>query len=643
MHKGWRRVRLGIAIAVSICALGAMPALAHAADRIKPKISAVTNTTIHPAGVAKKISATVKDNKKVKTVVLRYRVMPGKTFKSVTMKLSAGKYSATIPSAKLGGQPVQYYIQATDSSRNSAKAPTKAPGSLYKVTPCTKITVTPARLLFDNGQIQQYQAKATTKTGSTLTLKPVWSATAGIGKVTSGGLFTGNATNNGYIYAKLGGLTGSARSFARINGELTANTVWSEANGPYLVDILTIPVGRTLTIQPGAVVKFLTSSSYLRVYGTLNAGGTAAANVTFTSVKDDTAGGDTNLDGSAAAPAAADWDEVVVQSGGHANLNWTNVRYGGSSWMGSFYGAVQAMNGGHLSVKNSTISANKFGLHADNAATLEVSTTSFAGNTSGAAWINNPPEGTVLSGNTFVGTAAAPGKYAGVHIEGDVKGNLALPAEGVYTIPALDIPVGTSVTFGPGAIVKFLTVDSRISVYGTLNAIGAAASGSTPVKTCVFTGIKDDSVGGDTAGDGSATSPAAGNWETIYLGSGGAATMRYALVRYGAKSGIHTASEAYYGAIDCSSDSAFTAQYCDFVDNKVAVSGVNIPSPTTTYMEVPNLDVRDCYWGSTSGPSFAGHAGGDWVGFYLYDYNGDSFDETIVNEWVSPWSPTSFR
>jgi hypothetical protein len=645
MHRGWRRVRFGFVLAFLICALGALPLSAHAADRIKPKISSVTNTTIHPAGIAKKITATVKDNKKVKTVVLKYRVMPGKTFKSVTMKKSGGKYSASIPASKLNGQPVQYYVQATDTSRNTAKAPSKAPKSLYKVTPCTNITVTPARVLFNDAQAQQYVAKATAKTGAVLSIKPVWSASAGIGTITSGGLYTSNATNNGYVYAKLGGLTGSARVFARITGVLPASTTWTAANGPYLVNDLEIPAGRTLTIEAGTVVKFLTSNSKISVGGTLNVNGISASKVTFTSVKDDTAGGDTNLDGTAAAPAPADWDEIAVTSGGRATFNWADVRYGGSAWSGNDYAALEAYSDSHLIVKNCTVSANKFGLSADRAATLEISGTDFARNTGGAAWLYSPPDDTVLDGNTFTGPAAMPSKYAGIHLEGNITGSLTLPAEGVYTVEQIYIPAGAALTFKPGTVVKFLSAiaPSLIEVRGTLNAVGVARNGATPAVTCVFTSIKDDTIGGDTGGDGTASTPLPGNWNSIIVASGGTATMHNSLVSYGGSGGVTGPDAAYYGAVQCASDGTLNGQFCDFVNNKVAVSGADQSSPTEAFPNVVNVDVRNCYWGSASGPTYGGHTGGDWVGFFKYDIDSDAVEEVVVNEWITPFSPTSLR
>jgi hypothetical protein len=135
-----------------------------------------------------------------------------------------------------------------------------------------------------------------------------------------------------------------------ISGNISSSTVWEAGTVYKISGILTVDSGKTLTINPGAVIKFDTAtSSGIVVNGTLNANGVESDSkaVFFTSLKDDLIGGDTNSDASTTVAAAGDWEGITVNSGATANLSYSVIRYGGSS---SGSNAMIYNNGGTLNI-----------------------------------------------------------------------------------------------------------------------------------------------------------------------------------------------------------------------------------------------------------------------------------------------------
>jgi hypothetical protein len=135
----------------------------------------------------------------------------------------------------------------------------------------------------------------------------------------------------------------------------SANTTWTLASSPYVLDgSVTVAAGVTLTIEPGVIVKFNGAARELRIDGTLSAAGTSASPIVFTSLQDDSVGGDTGGDGPTSGSNSGQWHDIYLWNGGHATLSYVDVRYGG-------YGGTGVLNvsdNSSLTLQDSTIEHN---------------------------------------------------------------------------------------------------------------------------------------------------------------------------------------------------------------------------------------------------------------------------------------------
>jgi YVTN family beta-propeller protein/parallel beta-helix repeat protein len=342
--------------------------------------------------------------------------------------------------------------------------------------------------------------------------------------------------------------SGNQYNAIQVYGSVSSDFTLPQSGSPYVVgnwESLSVNAGVTLTIEPGVVVKFGQSTG-LGVSGILNATGTSGNVIHFTDYRDDSVGGDTNGDGAATSPAAGWWTGIHVYDGASATLSYTSVRY-----TGSFYSLSVGKSGagGSLSIANSTISDGiGNGVQIDaSTANHTVSGNVIESNTGAGISLSGDSGVITVSGNTirnngaaavrttdsripaWDGNACSGNLYNAIQVSGSVSSDLTLPQSGspyvVGNVESLSVNAGVTLTIEPGVAVKF-DQNAGLSVSGTLNAVGSSGS------EIRFTDYRDDSVGGDTNGDGAATSPAAGWWTGIHVYDGASATLSYTSVRY---------------------------------------------------------------------------------------------------------------
>jgi hypothetical protein len=173
-----------------------------------------------------------------------------------------------------------------------------------------------------------------------------------LGRIGSFTVTTSSLTDNGNVsvnsgagyvdFTNLGSFTSSGNTSTRntrngfiVFGSLGANSTWTN-DLPYVIQsgAFTVASGKTLTMNPGTVVKFEGTQAQLVVDGTLNVKGTTSTNpIYFTSLYDDSVGGDTNNDTTTTSALAGDWQSIQLDSGSSSTLNYAVVRYGGHFWV----------------------------------------------------------------------------------------------------------------------------------------------------------------------------------------------------------------------------------------------------------------------------------------------------------------------
>ena len=280
-----------------------------------------------------------------------------------------------------------------------------------------------------------------------------------------------------------------------------------------------------------------------------------------------TSGEDTNGDGGNTTPAAGDWDFILLPNN-NSTIQWATVRFSKRG--------VQVKNSSlsdispHIS--NSIFNDNKNGVFLDiNSAyniTSLIDDNVFTNNEIGITVDQESGKtGTalpVLSGNqfntntilpiylggsafptyennTFIGFPE-PAQRLGIGLGGNFNYSGSLTQ--VYTdqlnraLPYvvrenLTVVDGVTLTLPEKTVIKFDVKNPTLQV----SILGELINAGTAITPTVFTSIRDDTIAGDTNGDGSDFEPIPGDWNRIYFLNKDI-VFQYATVRYAFYGGL---------------------------------------------------------------------------------------------------------
>ncbi|MDO5655657.1 MAG: hypothetical protein Q4G27_05910 [Flavobacteriaceae bacterium] len=316
-----------------------------------------------------------------------------------------------------------------------------------------------------------------------------------------------------------------------VNNAITSPTTW-EDGFVYLIDGFDLSIRSVLTIQPGAIVKIRNARISIFEEGKIMAIGNAEKRIVFTSFADDRYCGDTNGDGAATAPEKGDWIMLDLHGTIGSVFKYVDIFYAGQpqggysravhiDWSQSvnftfdhcriahtyympgsnyaFYGTSHMIDANVSKFTNNALYDNGRPIYFNTFYALDPSNV-----------FHNPENPEIKNSNN--GIYLSIWSSEGNQGQSVTWNNTEVPY--VSNSPSVtQVHSSATINIAAGVVVKFINTSGGIQSYNGSVQLDSAA---------ILTSYKDDSIGGDTNGDGNITTPATGDWEGFRSTNGGA-------------------------------------------------------------------------------------------------------------------------
>lgn len=204
----------------------------------------------------------------------------------------------------------------------------------------------------------------------------------------------------------------------------------------------------------------------------------------------------------------------------------------------------------------------------------------------------------------------ARGSASTVNACGAIAADTTWSASNVYVVTCdVTVEPGATLRIEAGTVVK-LSIGTysgnELIINGQLEARGTA---DAPV---VFTSLRDDQYGGDTNGDGAATTGAPGQWSAITFGSGSRGRIIHTIIRYGGGDYDHYSTKAllrnFGGDVLLENveltQSGAAGVYAENGPMTLRKCRVTANGTHGVFNSTPKfaVDARQVWWGDPSGP-----------------------------------------